>query len=797
MKNLKQVIVQPIEAVVKSSMKNTGNVTIPQEILDAMGEENVKEMLEAQKQVQEATTWVSNFGVQHRFKSFARNIDINRPKRKIKHEFGVGGGSYTDNVMMRTSLDEDWVPRGKEDWVRFMKFVIAHEMAHVNWSDFHIFKKFQMRAESYFEKKHDIKGAGRFAGELLNITEDGRIERALINVLPGLLKYVKYTNGVMYEGFNANQLGIVPLHDFRNIALTLSKVGLLPEGYSKRIAGTETDEAIKKAQPYIAKAIRATTAKEAADATWDMIIENEDFLVEAMQPFEIPEELLQQMLEEDLSDDDNQDDGQDGQGFGPGISNPSLDEDSDDSDDSDGSESNGENGEDSENEDSNDSKGSSKNSDEESEDEENSGSSSNDDNKEDAGEEGDEEGSQGDDSSDKKEEKTVTINPLDNMEGEPDYENSPSMGSAPQGDASAHFGNESDMETGEAKAFSAQQGDGEETDGDMEATLDELVVLTHEDSIDFLDKAKQAASRENDRIEREEAERSKYEASQAEFNGVLSEYLGHKDFAYTEEVFEDNGPVREDIKRTGRGLRRDLEEIFNDKRGWTLANQRTGMLDESQLWRAGAAIQQNDVFIKRQLPEDSSWIVSILVDNSGSMNGAVRDSMGNFLGNKTKIAREATATLEIALNGLVPIKITRFDSYGSTVQHARVRGWEQKTKEILSWNSTDYSGSMNADAMSIGVAVEELKKRPETKKLLIVLSDGLPSANTPEQVNKVVENSRKEGVKVVGIGFGPEQELENNKDTYQFMYGQDLVLTMPDGLSKELVKVLRGTIARG
>lgn len=787
-------------------------ITMPEEVRKEI-EEVLEKELEKAKLAASAEKWVRNYGVQHRIKMFAKNTDLNRPRKKLRFEIAAGGGSYTDGSMVRSALSESWFERPKTDWVRFMKFVTSHEMGHINWSDFGVFSDFQARAESYFDKKHGIKGAGRFAGEMLNITEDGRIERAMVNALPGLQKYMKYANGVEYESFPANQLGITPLHDFRNISLTLSKVGLLPNGYDKRIEGTDTDVAIKKAMPHIVKAIRSTTAKGCADATWDLIVENEEFLAEAMKPFEIDEDLLEQLLSEDMSSGGESESS--GSGSGPSVSSPSKgDEEQDDS-----SEESGEPGDDS-SEESSEPGDETSDSHDSGEDDKASGSGAEDSEEgSDGSEEGSDEGS--DDSKDgedtasegedgeeagdgskegeKKDGRKITINPLNDMEGEADYKNTPSMGDAPQGKMSAHFGDESDLEKGEAKSFDIKEGESDD-ESESGSMLDEIMVDTEDESMDFLDKAKEAAARESDRIVREKAERQKTDVSTKEINGVLSSYKGKMDYRYTDEVFEDNGPIPAWIEKAGRGLRRDLKEIFLDKRGWTLANQRSGMLDESQLYRAGSGLQQTDVFIKRQIPEDSNWVVSVLVDNSGSMRGNVHDEAGNFLGPKTKVARQATSIVEIALNGLVPLKIARFDvawTRNYVVQHAHVRGWEQRTKEILSWNSTDDPGSGNADAMSIGVAVEELKKRPEAKKLLLVLSDGLPAENTPDQVKKVIEESRKDGIKIVGLGFGPEAELHRNAPTYRDMYGKDLVLTMPDGLSKELVKVLRATIARG
>lgn len=744
-------------------------MTLPPEVLEIL--KKIAEDEDPNSPKAKAEKWISNIGVKRRIEMYGKNTDINRPKKKLKFEIAAGGGSYTDGHSVRVALADDWFDKGEAHWVRFMKFVTAHELGHINWSDFRIFRELQQRAERHFEDKHGIKGAGRFAGDMLNITEDGRIERAQANVMPGLLKYIMYVNGMRYESFDGAQLGIVPLHDFRNVSLTLSKSGLLPKGYNKRIKGTKTDDAIKKAMPLIVQAIRSETAKECADLTWQIIMENEAFLVEAMQEFEIDEDMMKDMLSEDMSDEDG--DGSEGQGGSP------MEMDGDQGGDGEGSASGG----------------SSENSEDDG-----AGSGEGEDSSSADGE-GDDDAS-GSGGKGEKTGKKVTIKPLGGMDGEADYSNNPAMRKAPQGDVSVHFGDESDLEKGEAgegQAKMVQKGkEGEE--GDMGSALDEIIVNTENESLDFLDKAKDIAKRENKRMERESLERAKSEIGKKEVNGVLSEYAGHMDFEYVNEQVADNGPISEVIMRRGRGLRRDLKEIFNDKKGWSLMNQRSGMLDENQLYRAGSGLQQSDVFIKKQIPEDTNWVVSVLVDNSGSMSGRVTDESGKNLGAKTTVARHASTVLEIALNGLVPFKIARFDTSWSgrgCVCHAQVRGWEQRTKDILSWNSTDSAGRGNADAMSIGVATQELLKRPEHKKLLIVMSDGLPAENTPAQVKAAVEDARKNGVKVVAIGFGPEYELERNAKTYHEMYDKDVVLTMPDGLSKELVKILRQTIARG
>ena len=684
-----------------------------------------EEINEAQ---QRAYSWINNYGVKNRIETFARNLDVTRPRKRLNFEVVAGSGSWTDNETVRLGLSEDWFQRSMQEYVILMKFLAAHEMGHINWSDFVAFKNFQRKAESYFNKKYGIDGAGKFAGEMLNITEDGRIERAQANVYRGMLKYFRYVNGVNYLNFTGEQLGIVALTDFRNTILTLAKTGLLPLGYEERLKGSEVDEAIQKSRPYITKAVQAETTRICADATWEILMLNEEFIAEAMKPQEIDKDDLEKKLKGDDLRDEQSSEGDSGDSS---QENPSQDSD------------------------------------------DNSSSGTG---------------------------ETFIYDPLADMDGEPNFEGQPSRQLAPQGDVTPNFSDDSNDAEAVMKTDDEADADKSVNSKDeLVKALDELITDTKEESADFIDKAKEVAKREDERVARETAHRESSQASNERIDTILSEHRSGLDFRYAVEDIIDNGPVPNHVEQRGRRLRRDLEEIFLDKRGWSVPNQRSGQLDPRQLYRAGAGLNQRDVFIRQHQPEDTNWVVSVLVDNSGSMNGSVSDSRNMLSGTKSDMAREATTMLEMALNDIVPFKISRFDVSSRhglyAIQHAQVRGWEQKTKDIISWNATPRTGGGNADAISISVSTEELINRPETKKLLIVLSDGLPSQNTTEQVEDAVNYAREEGVHVVGIGFGDSYELLHNGPSYRQMYGEDVILTEPSELSLELVKVLERTIS--
>lgn len=61
-------------------------------------------------------------------------------------------------------------------------------------------------------------------------------------------------------------------------------------------------------------------------------------------------------------------------------------------------------------------------------------------------------------------------------------------------------------------------------------------------------------------------------------------------------------------------------------------------------------------------------------------------------------------------------------------------------------------------------------------------------------MQEAVKQASKEGILVFAIGFGSEQEIENNRNVYREMYQHGLILTTPNKIQKSLVRVLRQEI---
>lgn len=194
------------------------------------------------------------------------------------------------------------------------------------------------------------------------------------------------------------------------------------------------------------------------------------------------------------------------------------------------------------------------------------------------------------------------------------------------------------------------------------------------------------------------------------------------------------------------------------------------------------------VFDRRKAPSNRSDIcVMLLIDESGSMSG-----------NKERCAKSAAIGLaEVFGNLNIPISVIGFtaDVQEASVVHFHYLHWLNTVSErVKLLNISSYA--TNFDGYSIRYATKLLLKRPETHKILIVLSDGTPSSryyrHGPNGV-KDTSNAIKEATKkvdVIGVAVG-------NKDTEVLyaMYKNDFLhVGKIDDLYNQLAQKIKNKI---
>jgi len=159
--------------------------------------------------------------------------------------------------------------------------------------------------------------------------------------------------------------------------------------------------------------------------------------------------------------------------------------------------------------------------------------------------------------------------------------------------------------------------------------------------------------------------------------------------------------------------------------------------------------------------------ITVLVDLSGSMR-----SMG-----KDTVTRDCAVALAECFEGSnMPFKIVGFcnkgssdSSSGSSMYHRyepldtvvfKERNQPLKNAKHAIANLNEAVGGNNSDYDFIFNEIEDLKKQPEKRKVLFVLSDGSPAcysdAGTGEHIKhirKAISNGSKNGVECVGVGI--------------------------------------------
>ena len=237
-------------------------------------------------------------------------------------------------------------------------------------------------------------------------------------------------------------------------------------------------------------------------------------------------------------------------------------------------------------------------------------------------------------------------------------------------------------------------------------------------------------------------------------------------------------PLPADILGPAKRLEKKLEEVLRQKHTEQRGTRR-GALDVRRMYRS--RINDPHVFYRKGKPLKADMAVFELLDNSGSMNdiGAITNSAKGVMAfPKSSLSRIAASIIEYALRNLAALKISLFDVSCGKIRHATLKEFDEKTDGTLLYNSiTDVGiGYGNKDGFSIRVATKELLARRESLKVLLILSDGLPSDYNGgaragmDDVRDAVKEARRRGILVIPILFGDARFRAQSKEDFEYMY---------------------------
>lgn len=175
--------------------------------------------------------------------------------------------------------------------------------------------------------------------------------------------------------------------------------------------------------------------------------------------------------------------------------------------------------------------------------------------------------------------------------------------------------------------------------------------------------------------------------------------------------------------------------------------RKSGILDTSVL--QDVACKSDRIFIQHGLKKKVNTAFSIAIDTSGSMQGKEYDCACN-----------SAYQLALVLNALnIPTEICGFTTngmYGNPIHYL----FKEFNDPIAMFETRINHTYMNAnsDPDSIRYAAYRLSQRKEKNKILVVMSDGMPSGGRPADVThrelrSITTELIAHGIKSVGIGI--------------------------------------------
>ena len=228
---------------------------------------------------------------------------------------------------------------------------------------------------------------------------------------------------------------------------------------------------------------------------------------------------------------------------------------------------------------------------------------------------------------------------------------------------------------------------------------------------------------------------------------------------------------------------------------WTTRLQRSGALDEDEVWRAAPALgKEHDfrVFEQRNVESSPDTTITLLIDISGSMYGQ-----------KMRTGVQAAAIMHEVLKATPGVRIRVRAHTGDVAPGDRgdvvlYKVWESgEPVSRLGIPETVPHGN-NYDGYAIGWCVREMlqHQKPEEQRLLIVLSDGYPHGSAyggrdaRRHVKETQAWARRQGVSVIQIAIDPSMDPARQAE----MFDHWVPFTTLEALPAQITAILKKAI---
>lgn len=233
--------------------------------------------------------------------------------------------------------------------------------------------------------------------------------------------------------------------------------------------------------------------------------------------------------------------------------------------------------------------------------------------------------------------------------------------------------------------------------------------------------------------------------------------------------------IQDEVDHMVAPLQKDLERAIAARSASTWsAGHRSGRLHSSALARL-TTFNDDRAFRRKHVNNSKDVAVSLLVDCSGSMNGAKIRTAAYAAYGLSSVLDRMNINHEVlgftTLKGMPPECRTeekRLDVRYARQQSLYIPVLKSFGERLATENKKRFAAlpevywlSENVDGESVQIAATRLMQRRESRKILIVLSDGQPAcpgdfAALQRHLKKVVKDVERQGVDVLGLGIMSE-----------------------------------------
>lgn len=232
-----------------------------------------------------------------------------------------------------------------------------------------------------------------------------------------------------------------------------------------------------------------------------------------------------------------------------------------------------------------------------------------------------------------------------------------------------------------------------------------------------------------------------------------------------------------------------------------LPYERTGKIDKTRLTQIAKSLSK-EVFYRTRKGEKLETAVEIIIDESGSMSGneclqvrRVAIAVGEAL-NQLHIPFEITGSTTKFGGGDRNIAPLNGLSRTNPIVYDHFKTFDQQWVAVCHNMSRTRSYMHNVDGEVVEYAARRLLSRPEERKVVLVLSDGLPDAGhgngavMGRNITRTSNRARKSGVEVYAFGIGTEEPKR--------FYGKENFIYLPTGeglgpkFASEVARIISG-----